>query len=104
MEPDAREYFISESSVYRILKAHDLIASPQFTVMSVADTFQNPTRRVHELRQTDFTCFRVVGWGWYFLSTVLDDYSRYIISWRLTSTMAASDVTNTLEEALKARG
>jgi len=39
--------------------------------------------------------------GWYFLSTILDDYSRYIISWRLTTTMAASDVTDTLEDALK---
>ena len=54
--------------------------------------------------QTDFTYFRVVGWGWYFLSTVLDDYSRYIISWRLTTTMAASDVTETLEDALTATG
>ena len=57
---------------------------------------------INELWQTDFTYFRVVGWGWYFLSTVLDDYSRYIISWRLTNTMAASDVTDTLEDALRA--
>ena len=101
---DTRDYFISESSVYRILKAHDLITSPQFMVMSAADSFQNPTHEVHELWQTDFTYFRVVGWGWYFLSTILDDYSRYIISWRLTTTMAASDVTDTLEDALKVTG
>ena len=101
---DTHEYFISESSVYRILKAHDLVTSPQFIVMSAADVFQNPTRYVHELWQTDFTYFRVVGWGWYFLSTVLDDYSRYIISWRLTTTMAASDVTDTLKDALEATG
>ncbi len=101
---DSHEYFISESSVYRILKAHDLVTSPQFIVMSAADAFQNPTRHVHELWQTDFTYFRVVGWGWYFLSTVLDAYSRYIISWRLTTTMAASDVTDTLEDALSATG
>ena len=63
-------------------------------VMSAADSFQNPTHEVHELWQTDFTYFRIVGWGWYFLSTILDDYSRYIISWRLTTTMAASDVTD----------
>jgi transposase InsO family protein len=98
---DTREYFISESSVYRILKAHDLITSPQFMVMSASDVFQNPTRQVHELWQTDFTYFRVVGWGWYFLSTVLDDYSRYIINWRLTTTMMASDVTDTLKDALQ---
>ncbi len=52
---DTHEYFISESSVYRILKAHDLVTSPQFMVMSAADAFQHPTRRVHELWQTDFT-------------------------------------------------
>jgi len=90
--------------VYRILKAHDLITSPQFTVMQAADKFMHPTSRVHELWQTDFTYFRVVGWGWYFLSTILDDYSRYIITWRLTTTMAAADVTGTLEDALKATG
>ena len=101
---NTHEYFISESSVYRILKAHDLVTSPQFIVMSAAATFQNPTWYVHELWQTDFTYFRVVGWGWYFLSTVLDDYSRYIISWRLTTTMAASDVTDTLKDALNATG
>ena len=101
---DTREYFISESSVYRILKAHDLITSPQFMVTSASDAFQNPTRQVHELWQTDFTYFRVVGWGWYFLSTVLDDYSRYIISWRLTTTMMASDVTDTLKDALQVTG
>ncbi|WP_078462934.1 IS3 family transposase [Solemya velum gill symbiont] len=99
---DNHNTFVSESSVYRILKAHDLITSPQFMVMSASDAFQSPTRRVHELWQTDFTYFRVVGWGWYFLSTVLDDYSRYIISWRLTTSMAARDVTDTLEDALKA--
>ncbi len=101
---DVHDYFVSESSVYRILKAHDLIVSPQFIMMSAADSFQHPTSRVHELWQTDFTYFRVVGWGWYLLSTVLDDFSRYIISWRLTTTMAAADVTDTLEDALKATG
>jgi len=64
--------------------------------MSASDRFENPTCRVNELWQTDFTYFRIVGWGWYLLSTVLDDYSRYIISWRLTTTMASSDVTETL--------
>ena len=67
---DTPDYFISESSVYRILKAHDLITSPQFMVMSAAGSFQNPTHEVHELWQTDFTYFRIVGWSCYFLSTI----------------------------------
>jgi hypothetical protein len=42
--------------------------------------------------------------GWFYLSTILDDYSRYIIAWKLCTTMKAEDVTNTLELALKASG
>ncbi len=48
--------------------------------------------------------FRITGWGWYYLSTVLDDYSRYIISWRLAGSMAAEDVKDTLDDALARTG
>jgi transposase InsO family protein len=60
--------------------------------------------RTHEMWQTDFTYFRIVGWGCYYLSTVLDDFPRYIIAWKLTPTMGASDVTETLDEALATTG
>jgi len=60
---DERRYFVSESSVYRLLKAADLITSPAYVLMSASDAFQNPTKRVHEMWQTDFTYFRIVGWG-----------------------------------------
>ncbi len=101
---DEKRYFVSESSVYRLLKAHDLITSPAYVLMSASDSFNNPTRRVHELWQTDFTYFRIIGWGWYYLSTILDDYSRYIIAWKLSATMAATDVEETLDQALAATG
>ena len=78
---DREGHFLSESSVYRILKAYDLITSPAFVVLTAGKTFQHPTRRPNELWQTDFTYLHVVGWGWYYLSTVLDDYSRYILAW-----------------------
>jgi len=89
---DTEEYFISESSVYRILRSYDLITSPAFEVVKASDKFKNPTKRVNEMWQTDFTQFKVMGWGWYYLCTVLDDFSRYIIAWRLAPTMAATDV------------
>jgi len=101
---DTQGYFISESSVYRILKSHDLITSPAYILMQAGDSFKNPTRRIHELWQTDFTYFRVIGWGWYYLSTILDDYSRYIIAWKLTTSMTASDVKDTLDEAVSETG
>ena len=65
-------HFLSESSVYRILKVYDLIPSPAFVVLSAAKTFRHPTHRPNELWQTDFTYLQVVSWGWYYLSTVLD--------------------------------
>ena len=49
----------------------------------------------------------IVGWqakGWFYLSTVLDDFSRYIIAWKLCSTMKIEDVTTTQDLALKASG
>jgi transposase InsO family protein len=101
---DTEEYFISETSVYRILKSFDLITSPAFDLVRASDKFEHPTKRVNELWQTDFTQFKVIGWGWYYLCTVLDDFSRYILAWRLSSTMAAIDVQDTLQLALDKTG
>ena len=101
---DQKGYFISESSVYRILKGHDLVQSPVFQMVPAKDKFERPTQQVHELWQTDFTYFMVKHWGWYYLSTVLDDYSRYIIAWRLAPTMGAKDVEETLIMALASSG
>jgi putative transposase len=101
---DTQGYFISESSVYRILKSYDLVPSPSYIVMAAADRFQHPTTRVHELWQTDFTYFRIVHWGWYYLGSILDDYSRYIIAWKLFTTMATTDVKELLDLAVQATG
>ena len=76
---DEKQYFVSESSVYRILKAEDLITAPAHIVMKAANEFKDKTTRPNELWQTDFTYLKVLGWGWFYLSTILDDYSRYII-------------------------
>jgi len=101
---DEKQYFVSEPTVYRVLKAHDLITSPAFVVIKAADEFKDKTTAPNQLWQTDFTYLKVNIWGWFYLSTVLDDFSRYIIAWRLCTTMKARDVTDTLEDALKASG
>jgi hypothetical protein len=72
--------------------------------MKAADEFKDKTTAPNQLWQTDFTYLKVIGWGWYYLSTVLDDFSRYIIAWKLCTTMKAEDVTDTLELALQASG
>jgi len=101
---DTQGYYISESSVYRILKGYDLITSPAYIVLSASDKFKSPTKRINKLWQTDFTYFMITGWGWYYLSTVLDDYFRFILAWYLASTMTANDVKITLDRAIEKTG
>jgi putative transposase len=101
---DGQRYFVSEASVYRLLKAHDLITSPAFILVKAADEFHTKTTAPNQLWQTDFTYLKVIGWGWFYLSTVLDDFSRYVIAWKLCTGMAASDVADTLQMALVASG
>jgi len=59
---------------------------------------------INQLWRTGFTYLKVIGWAWMYLSTILDDYSRYIIAWKLCTTMKTSDVTDTLDLALQASG
>ena len=101
---DREGHFLSESSVYRILKAYDLITSPAFVVLAAAKTFAHPTHRPNELWQTDFTYLHVVDWSWYYLSTILDDYSRCILAWTLRPKMQATDAMETLDLARAATG
>jgi putative transposase len=101
---DTKNYFVSEASVYRLLKEPDLIASPACIVMKAADEFKDKTTAPNQLWQTGFTYLKVIGWGWFYLSTILDDFSRYIIAWKLCTTMKAGDVTETLNLALQASG
>ena len=101
---DQKNRFVSESTVYRLLKSHDLITSPTYILMQAADKFQHPTTRVNEMWQTDFTHCKVMGWGWYYLSTILDDYSRFVVAWRLCTTMSTTDVTDTLDDAIRFTG
>jgi len=101
---DTRKYFVSEASVYRLLKSYDLITSPAYVVVKAADEFRDKTTRPNQMWQTDFTYLKVIGWGWFYLSTVLDDFSRYIVGWKLCTNMGADDVSATLDIALAASG
>jgi putative transposase len=101
---DMEKYFVSEASAYRLLKAHDLITSPAFIVVKAADEFKDKTTAPNHLWQIDFTYLKVTGWGWFYLSTILDDLSRYSVVWKLSTTMKCGDVTDKLTLALEASG
>jgi len=101
---DTKRHYVSEASAYPILKERDPITSPAFVVIEAADEFRDKTTRPNELWQTDFTYLKATGWGWYYLGTILDDYSRYVAFWSLYTTMKAEDATDTLEDAPVASG
>ncbi len=84
-----RGQFVSELDYQRLI-----------TLMRASDKFQQPTRRINEMWQSDFSYFKILDWGWYYLSTVLDDYSRYIVAWRACTSMKFTDVSATLDAAL----
>lgn len=101
---DNQGWFISESSVYRILKERGLITSPAWILMQAANEYKDKATYVHQQWQTDFTYFKIIGWGWYYLSTVLDDYSRYIITWDLCSNMETDDAKRSINTAIQETG
>jgi putative transposase len=58
---DTQGYFVSEATVYRLLKTHDLITSPAFIVIKAANEFRDKTTAPNEMWQTDFTYLKIVG-------------------------------------------
>jgi putative transposase len=93
-----------QRSTYRLLKAQDRITSPAYLVIKAADEFKDKTTAPNQLWQADFTYLKVTGWGWDYLSTVRDDFFRFIVAWKLGATMRAEDVTATLDRTLAAAG
>ncbi len=90
--------------VRRDPREHRKILDHTYGVPWAADEFRDKTKRPNQLRQIDFTYLKVIGWGWFCLSAILDDDSRNIIAWKLCTTMKAGDVTDTLDLALQASG
>ena len=97
---DTQKRYISESSVRRILCERGLIPAPHHIVLSAANEFKKKTTYMNEMWQTDFTYFKIIGWGNYYLCTVLDDYSRFIIAWDLCVNMKAEDARKTVDKAI----
>jgi len=82
------------------VEAQDPIISPAYMLMQASDTCKQRTTRINQMWQTDFIYLNLIGWGWYYLSTILDDYSQFIVAGHLGTTMLARDVSYTLDDVL----
>jgi len=100
---DNEGFAISESTVYRILRREGLVKR-QETQLMAAKEYHTKTKRPHQMWATDASYFRVVGWGYYYLVTVMDDYSRFILGWKLQKDMSANSLIEVVQEAVDATG
>ncbi len=100
---DNESFAVSESTVYRILRREGLVKR-QETQLMAAKEYHTKTTRPHQMWATDASYFRVVGWGYYYLVTVMDDYSRFILAWKLQKDMSANSLIEVVQEAVDATG
>lgn len=101
---DTAGWFISEATVYRILKEAGLIKPPETKGFPAGKEYQVKTQKPNELWHTDASHCFVVGWGYYYLISMLDDYSRMVLGWKVQPRMSSPDIIEVLQEAIEFTG
>jgi len=101
---DFEGWYVSESTVFRILKREGLIKAAEVVGFKAGKEYHRKTKRPNELWATDCAHLKIMGWGWYYLVTVMDDYSRFILAWELKSDMAAGSLIDVVQKAVDLTG
>jgi len=101
---DSEGWYVSESTVFRILKREGMIKPAEIVGFKAGKEYPRKTKRPNELWATDCAHLKVIDWGWYYLVTVMDDYSRFILAWELKSNMAATSLIDVVQKAVDFTG
>jgi putative transposase len=101
---DDEGWYVSESTVYRILKREGLSKPADRIGFKASKEYHRKTKKPNELWATDCAHLKVIDWGWYYLVTVMDDYSRFILAWELKSDMAAGSLIDVVQKAVDVTG
>ena len=100
---DNQGFSVSESAVYRILRREGLVKRAEMR-LAAGKEYHHKTTGPHQMWATDASYFRVVGWGYSYLVTVMDDYSRFILAHRLQRDMTADSLIEVVQEAVDRTG
>lgn len=92
------------STVYRLLRLASLVTPRDTRRFAASAQYRVKTKHPNQMRQTDVTFLLVKNWGWYYLISILDDYSRMILAWRLQAAMDADSFSEVVELASEVRG
>jgi putative transposase len=101
---DTEGRYVSESTVFRILKREGLIKPAEIVGFKAGKEYQRKTKRPNELWATDCCHLRVIDWGWYYLETVMDDFSRFILGWDLKTDMTGGSLEDVVQQAVDFTG
>ena len=96
--------WVSESTVYRILRREGLVKRVEVKGFAAGKEYHRKTSKPNEMWATDCSYLRVVGWGFYYLITVMDDFSRYILGWELKRDMTADSLIDVVQQAVDSTG
>jgi len=94
---------VGGSTVYRILRREGLVKPPVMQLLPGKE-YHRKTSGPHQMWATDASYFRVSGWGYYYMVTVMDDYSRSILAWKLQGDMTADSLIQVVQLAIDATG
>jgi putative transposase len=94
---DADLVAVSPSSVYRVLSTEGLLRKWRGKATSKGDGFKGPSR-VHEHWHIDISYLNIRG-TFYYLCSILDGYSRYIVHWEIRQSMTEADVEIIVQRA-----
>jgi transposase InsO family protein len=97
---DADVVAVSPSSVYRVLKQAGLLGNWNRKPSRKGTGFAHPLR-AHEHWHVDVSYINVCG-TFYYLCSVLDGYSRYIVHWKIRESMKEMDIEMILQRAREA--
>jgi putative transposase len=101
---DQDRFSMSESTAYRVLKRAGPVKPARVLGFAAGKEYQHKTSRPNQMWATDGAYLKIMGWGWYYLVSVLDDYSRYILAWRLQTDMTSASLIEVVQEAVNLTG